>query len=109
MKLSDPALIAAEKLTEYLLKWQPENDKSKFLERAGYTQAGWQQLADDIRNQIFSLDAGLIRKTPYGDMYEIRGSLTGPNGAKLKVITIWMVEYKTQNAKFITLYPDKED
>ena len=109
MKLSDPAIIAKEKLTEYLLKWQPENDKSKFLEKAGYTQALWQQLADDIRKQIFSLDAKLIRKTPYGDMHEIRGFMTGPNGVSLKVVTVWMAEYKTHNTKFITLYPDEED
>ncbi|MEI6127649.1 MAG: DUF6883 domain-containing protein [Pseudomonadota bacterium] len=108
MKLSIQSIITPEKLTNYLLKWQPENDKSRFLESAGYTQSNWKRLESDLRNQILSLDAELLRKTYYGDMYKIKGELTGPKGISLKTITIWMVEYKTKQTKFITLYPDKE-
>jgi hypothetical protein len=42
-------------------------------------------------------------------MYEIRGSLAGPNGVSLKVVTIWMTEHVTGQTKFITLFPDKKD
>ncbi len=65
MKLPVNATIAKEKITDYLLKWRPDNDKSKFLGMAGYNSNNWQRLADDIRTQILSADAELIRETPY--------------------------------------------
>ena len=37
MKLPADAVIAREKLTRYLLRKLPENDKSGFLAMAGYT------------------------------------------------------------------------
>jgi hypothetical protein len=37
MKIQSGALIPREKLTKYLLVFQPENDKSKFLAQAGFT------------------------------------------------------------------------
>jgi len=37
MRLPGDALVAQEKLTEYLLRWRPEDDKSAFLAQAGYT------------------------------------------------------------------------
>ncbi len=43
----------------------------------------------------------------YGQMYEIRGNLTGPNGKTLATITVWMTEIATGVTKFITIYPDK--
>jgi len=36
LKLPMNATIAKEKVSDYLLKWQTDNDKSKFLELAGY-------------------------------------------------------------------------
>lgn len=108
MKLSPTATIAKEKISDYLLKWQPDNDKSKFLELAGYTSKDWQRLVDDIRTQILPVDAEIVRKTPYGDLFRIRNELIGPNGATLRVVTVWMKENVSGETKFITLFPDKE-
>ena len=33
--------------------------------------------------------------------------LTGPNGGRLRVVTIWMNEEETGTTKFVTLLPDK--
>lgn len=108
MKLPDDSVISTEKITDYLLKWQPDNDKSKFLGRTGYYLENWQQLSEDIRTQILSSEAELIRKTDYGDLFRIRDELSGPNGKTLRVITVWMIEHKSRQTKFITLFPDKE-
>lgn len=86
----------------------PDNDKSIFLGIAGYTLKNWNRLADDIRTQLLPHDALLVRETPFGNLYKVRGVLLGPNGKKLKVVSIWMTEYETKVSKFITLYPDKE-
>lgn len=109
MKLPLDAVIAPTKLTKYLLIWRDADDKSKFLAQAGYGQENWQQLAADLRNQILPREA-MPSDEPnrFGDVYEIRGILRGANGVNLAVVTIWMIEYETQQTKFITLYPDKE-
>jgi hypothetical protein len=53
------------------------------------------------------LDAVSVEKTNYGELFEIRGSLAGPNTRILKVKTVWMREFRAGITKFITLYPDK--
>lgn len=73
-------LIAPEKLTQYLLTLRKRNDKSQWLFQAGYTIENWQLLEKDLRTQILSLDAIPTENTKYGQMYEIKGNLTGPNG-----------------------------
>jgi hypothetical protein len=102
MKLSPDAIIAVAKLTQNLLKPLPQDDKSKFLDRADYTQENWQQLEQDLREQILPLDAIFTEQTRFGYRYKIRGTLTGPNGVILPVVTIWMVEKATGQTKFIT-------
>jgi len=108
LKLPLRATIAKEKITDYLLKWQPDNDKSKFLGLAGYTPNHGKRLVNDIRTQILPGDAALLRKTAYGDLFRIRGELIGPNGVTLRVVTIWMKEHVSRETKFITLFPDRE-
>lgn len=108
MKLPNDTIIAEVKITQYLLKFLVEDDKSLFLAQANYTQDNWQQLEKDLREQILPLDATPTEQTRYGNKYEIRGTLTGPNGRRLPVVTIWMTEFPSQKTKFITLYPNKE-
>jgi len=108
MKLPHNTLIAPEKLTKYLLVFQPKDDKSRWLAGAGYRMNNWLQLAQDLRNQLLSLDAEFIEETRFGEMYEICGPLTGPNGKTLKVRSYWMRETETRETKFITMFPDKE-
>lgn len=107
MKLPSDALIATEKLTKYLLVKRPVGDKSEFLGRAGYTLDNWQQLEQDIRQQVLSQEAVPIEQTRYGEYFEIRTSLRGPNGVALNVRAVWMKESSSGVAKFITLYPDR--
>ena len=105
MKLPPNAQIAWRKITEYLLTFRAEDDKSLFLAQAGYIGSAAERLLRDLR-QLSQQDASFIEATEYGDKYEIRGMLLGPNGRDLKVVTIWMIEHGG-DSKFITLYPDK--
>ena len=107
MKLPTDAQIAPEKLTSYLLVKRPVGDKSEFLKQAAYTLDNPERLEEDIRRQILILDAVSIEKTHYGELFEIRGSLAGPNSRILRVKTVWMQEFRTGITKFITLYPDR--
>ena len=110
MKLPMDALIAPEKLTRYLLVKRPVGDKSDFLKQAGYALDNPRQLEEDIRAQILSQEAVPIETSDYGELFEIKGALVGPNGTMLiRVKSVWMQESKTGITKFITLYPDKRE
>jgi len=108
MKLPVDTLIARRKVTDYLLAWRVEDDKSAFLARAGYGPQTADNLLADLRAQLLPLEATLLERDEYGAKYEIRGKLTGPNGRSLRVVSIWMIEDTTGEAKFVTLYPDKK-
>jgi len=107
VKLPSDTVIAPEKLTKYLLVQREFDDKSQFLRQVGYTLDNWEQLAADLRLHVLPAEAVLIEQTTYGDIFEIRSALTGPNGQTLFVRTIWMNELQSGVTKFITLYPDK--
>src|SRR5213594_1149490 len=103
MKLPADAVIAREKITSYLLRKLPENDKSGFLVLAGYALENPDRLEADIRAQILTQDADFVETTEYGDKYCMRADLTGPNGRRLRVVTIWLTEDASGTTKFITL------
>ena len=107
MKLPRDSKIPLEKLTHYLLVPLPRGDKSKFLARAGYTVANADRLMTDIHSQILPLEATSAGFTKFGDFFAIRGILRGPNGASLRVKTIWVREHLRGNVHFVTLLPDK--
>jgi hypothetical protein len=107
VKLPPKTVIAPRKITEYLLRLRIEDDKSEFLALAGYTRDNADLLLRDIRQQILPLDADCFELTEYGPKYRIRGTLTGPNGRALRLVTIWMKEDTTNQTKFVTLFPDK--
>ena len=62
MKLPAGAIIATRKITEYLLRWRPEDDKSGFLAQAGYTVETSERLMTDIREQLLPLEAELAEE-----------------------------------------------
>jgi len=107
MKLPADAIIAAEKVMHYLLVRQTRGDKSAFLARGGYTLENTNQLLQDLRTQLLSLDATPLHSTEFGQFYEIRGPLVGPNAVTLQIRTIWMKENLSGVTKFITLIPEK--
>ena len=66
MKLPTEAEIAQVKLTRYLLVKRPVGNKSEFLKQAGYGLDNWQQLEQDIRQQILSNEATSTDQTQPG-------------------------------------------
>ena len=101
--LNPNAIIATQKLTEYLLIPLPKDDKSEYLAQGGYNLLNWQQLEQDLRQQILYLEAQPTVKTQYGQKYQIIGSLVCPNSKILTIKTIWIVT--EQATQFVTLFP----
>jgi len=108
VKLPSDTVIAPEKLTSYLLVRQARGDKSVFLATAGYALENSEQLLHDLRTQALPHDAVQLGKTKFGQFYEIRAPLVGPNGITLRVRSIWMKEHLSSVTKFITLKPERE-
>jgi hypothetical protein len=109
MKLTGNVIIAQENLTKYLLVLKKRNDKSQWLAKAGYKDDNWNILENDLREIILQNEASHIENTLYGQLYEIRSNLIGPNTMSLPVCTIWMKESATGAIKFITMYPDRKE
>jgi hypothetical protein len=61
----------------------------------------------DLPIQSLPLDATPLNSTEFGQFYEIRGPLIGPNGVTLQIRSIWMKENLSGVTKFITLIPEK--
>ena len=107
MRLPANTIIAEEKLSRYLLLPQARGDKSAFLAQAGYVMGTFDRLLEDLRAQVLPLEAVALASNKFGRYYEIRKTLTGPNGKALAVRTIWMTEHLSGVTKFVTLIPDK--
>lgn len=108
MNLDINAIIADEKIREYLLTPRNRNDKSRWLSEAGYTLENWRDLQNDIREQLLHINAQLCEKSTYGKMFEIIGELNGPNNFVLFVRSFWIIETNSGLTKFVTMYPDRK-
>ncbi|HWF43541.1 MAG TPA: hypothetical protein VG537_02760 [Candidatus Kapabacteria bacterium] len=105
MIIPKDAIIAVEKMRDYLLKPLEIDDKSGFLELAGYTREDHIRLLDDIREQLLPGEGQLQMSTPFGDRFELDGRLRGPSGEPLFIRTIWQRSPKG-TWSFITLFPN---
>jgi hypothetical protein len=109
VKLPANATIAQEKATRYLLVRQARGDKSAFLEQAGYTVQDPDRLLADLRTQLLLHEAAPLQSNQFGQYYEIRSGLRGPNGRVLAIRSIWMTERLSNITKFVTLIPDTSE
>ena len=105
MKLTNP-IIPQEKLTQYLLVKRLRGDKSGYLARGGFTLANPEKLMEALLVLAADGDAEETETGRFGTRYRLSGTLKGPNGKDLPVVTIWMRKNDERNY-FITLMPGK--
>jgi hypothetical protein len=105
MIIPTDANIPIEKVRDYLLMPRIKGDKSGYLALAGYKREDFWELLRDIREQLLPGEAIFQRRDKFGGYYSMDGYLTGPNGRRLGVETIWMVEMDGK-IRFLTLFPD---
>lgn len=85
---------------------RPEDDKSKFLAQAGFTQENPNQLKQAILSLVQAYDAVSDRQDKYGTYYRVEGPILGPQGALL-VVTVWIERAKDNIIQFVTLKPKR--
>jgi hypothetical protein len=105
LRIPPDAVIPEEKLTHYLLVPRVEDDKSKFLAQAGFTQDNPTELLTVIRQLADIAEAVEDGNNQFGDFYRVEGYLTGPNGHTVAVVLIWLQWYQDKSFHFITLKP----
>lgn len=103
------AIIESVKLRDYILS--PTHPigkfKAKFFEQAGYTQASWERLEKDIREQHLSKDAKEGKLSPFGKKYDITAPLNGSNSIII-VTSVWIILKGEEVPRLITLIPRGE-
>ncbi|MEG4799994.1 hypothetical protein QUB63_07800 [Microcoleus sp. ARI1-B5] len=107
MRIPSNLLIQDQKLTNYLLVYQPKDDKSEYLALAGYSQENWQILKRDIMEAVEGAEVAEVTSTGWGTRFKVKNQWYGPNNRLVKVVTIWQQDEASETVKFITLYPDK--
>jgi hypothetical protein len=105
---ADRALIAEDKLREYVLNLAHRRGASKahVLRSMGYQAARWQELEADLRNQHLTVVIDRVVDTAYGRRYEIHAPLTGPSGRTITFRSVWQIDIGTSQPRLITMYPD---
>jgi hypothetical protein len=105
--IPEDAIIAEEKIRDYLLKLLEVDDKSRFLEIGGYNRDDYVRLLHDIREQFLPGEARFQKFTIFGERFELDGILRGPSGEQLFITTIWQLS-PHGTWRFITLFPNRE-
>lgn len=103
------AIIARDKLKNYLLNPHNSNGKSEFFRALGYNMKNWKRLESDLRSGIANNKAIVKIKNRYGHEVEAYTVLM-PLGINKKaiVITGWEKDPVANAPRFITAYPEKK-
>lgn len=107
MKMPSGLVIQERKLTDYLLVYQDEDDKSDFLARAGYRLQNWHQLKQDILKAVEGAEVEGVVSTDWGTRFRVKSRWEGLNGRVLRVVTVWQQDEGSNVIRLLTLYPDK--
>jgi hypothetical protein len=104
---ADRAIIAADKLTSYLLNVSHKRGaaKARLLLGVGYRPDAPDVLEADLRAQHLSLEVTHMHENAYGVAYEIIGPIRTPNGRRVHFCSVWQIDTGTDVPRFITMYP----
>jgi hypothetical protein len=104
---ADRAIIAAGKLTTYLLNVSHKRGaaKARLLLSVGYRSDAPQALESDLRTQHLALNATRTSENTYGVVYEIEGPIKTPSGKIVRFCSIWQIDTGTEVPRFITMFP----
>ena len=103
----DKAYVPDEKLSRYLLSETHAIGKAKarYFQSLGYTEENADQLANALL--MIAKSAGVSQEvaSQYGIKYIIDGELVTPIGIRVRLRTVWVVEFHDERPRFVTAYP----
>ena len=104
------AIVAQQKITDYLLSTEHPNGKSKasFFLDFGFTSAQWTVMADALRLHALRNELTKVEDSPFGRRYVIEGLLETPSGTRVNVRAAWFIETGEEIPHFVTAVPLKK-
>ncbi len=104
---ADFAYISPEKLTEYLLNMQHPvgGSKANWFHGLGYDLADPTALEHDLLELVHTSEDYVAKGSPFGTKYVVDGTITAPNGTKVNLTTVWIIESSNDRPRLVTAYP----
>jgi hypothetical protein len=103
------ATIDAEKVRDYLLSFEHPvgRFKARLFHAFGYGRDDWPRLQRDLSTAVRSGVARPGQASPYGRKWEVHGTLHGPSGASVGIVTVWIVRNGEEHPRFVTAFPEE--
>ncbi|MBU4273979.1 hypothetical protein L6249_02330 [Candidatus Parcubacteria bacterium] len=103
----EKAYVSLKKLKDYLLSETHSvgKSKAKLLRSFGFNETNVHLLKEGL---IAIAQTGKLRealKSKYGVKYIIEGKLGTPDGRSIEMRTVWIIEKKQTEPRFVTAYP----
>jgi hypothetical protein len=107
---ADKAVIAPEKLRDYLLNLAHRrgSSKARLLLSCGYRFEAWQVLEADLRSQHLIAEFTSVKDNPHGRRFEIQAPLATPSGRQIVFRSIWQIDRGNDVPRLITMYPSNQ-
>ena len=104
---AERAYIDPAKVRDYLLSsMHPVGRfKAAVFQALGYRTEEWEKLRDDLLALARRTEAVPGQTSPFGQKYEVSGTLRGPNGREAKFTCVWLVPIDGEPPRFITAFP----
>jgi hypothetical protein len=101
------ALVAKEKITEYLLNpAHPDTGgKAEFFHGLGFRREEWEVLARAFREVAVGAEVAERVESAHGMKYIIEGIMATPSGRAPRVRTIWIIDRGRNCPRLVTAYP----
>lgn len=107
----DKAEFDKAKFEQYSLNPDHPDNNGKWqgFEQLGYDvhseagrRAGAEDVSRQLREELPTSPATRDRETSYGQRYEVRSDITGPNGGDGTLVSVWQVDNGCDNPRMIT-------
>lgn len=102
------AIVDEAKVRDYLLS--PEHPVGRFKARvfaaAGYNRDSWERLRHDLLALAIAIDVTETTNDRFGARFVGTGTLIGPVGKPLPVVTVWLISSQGDPPRLITVYPE---
>ncbi len=104
---AEGAIVAREKIVDYLLSTTHPRGKSKqrFFRAFGFTPDAWEEMAEALRGHVVMHDVVKQETVSDGERYTVIGQMDTPDGRRPMVRAVWQVDTGTDVPRFITAYP----
>ena len=101
------AIVAEEKITEYLLSetHTEGKDKAAFFVHFGFSIDEWEVLAEALLQHAAQHEVEKVVESQYGQRFVVEGELQSPDGRDPIIRTVWIIEQDEDVPRLVTAYP----